>query len=601
MVTSFSLPSLGQVRHALVAYISLLVRAALNISLVYLLVNYWSSAAWGFPLFAESIVQIICSEINIFKQRKRERKADEALEDGIDLDEKLEEGKSKTDISCVTSVVGYREDEIIWRKCLESYRDNYDGVVRAVCMGIDGNEVEDLAMVQTAEDVFGVELTIVDLDETFGALAGKASARLPSSPQDSPILGPISEKRPFVVDTPEQESIVTALVSKATAILEAHGSLYTSSTGPVRPICITQPHHSKKEIMFTAFIFSIAIAQANDISFLWSTDSDSWVYPGTLSTAIKSIYADERIGGTATRFSIHNSRESTIAYLAAATYEADFALQIGLLSACETTDCQPGPCALFRLSALEEAVLPWYQQNIFGFRPKLVNDDRHLTTRLLLAGHRITSNPLITTATDTPVTIPRYIVQQIRWARASFVEGTCYPRIFLLHHPLLCLATFRRFYIPALNILIVTRYLLIGEGSGFSSLADIGARLALASLYSSCRVGRGIRDMPVHAASMLLFQVPQSAFQVWAGLSMFENQWGTTGRSQAEKQRGLGLWWLVGQAGPLGVVGVWLVMVAGALGRWVAGRVVEDGEMWGVLVGAVVMGAGYVGAIARGG
>ncbi|KAF2221083.1 hypothetical protein BDZ85DRAFT_222266, partial [Elsinoe ampelina] len=398
-------------------------------------------------------------------------------------------------------------------------------------MGIDGNENEDYVMVEVAKEVFGSELTIIELGETFGALAAQISSSTPS-PQDSPMLGPISEKAAPPAPATNQEDILPALVSHATAILQAHSALYTSPASPVRPICITQPHHSKKEIMFTTFVFSIAIAQANDISFLWSTDSDSWVYPDTLSTAIKSIYCDERIGGTATRFSIHNRDESMIAHLAAATYEADFALQIGLLSACDTTDCQPGPCALFRRKALEEAVVKWYGQSIFGFRP-LVNDDRHLTTRLLLSNHSVTSHPLTLTATDTPTSLPKYIIQQTRWARASFVEGTCYPRIFLLHHPLLCLATFRRFYVPLLNILIVVRYLSTGESSAFSSLPDIVARLLVASLYSSTRIGQGWRHVPLHACSMLLFQVPQAAFQVWAGLSMFENTWGTTGRSRS--------------------------------------------------------------------
>ncbi|PNS16743.1 hypothetical protein CAC42_4707 [Sphaceloma murrayae] len=551
----------------------------------------------GFPLFAEALVQIFCSELNLYKQKWRTRKATELIEGtACSEDEKLEAGHAAGALNCVASVVGYREDETVWRKCLESYRDNYDGCVQAICMGIDGNQVEDLDMVQTAEEVFGLELTVIDLDETFGALASKVAITGCSSPVDSPMLGPTSEKVSLPGSEMEGVTIMEALVSRATAILNAHGVLHLSERGPVRPVCITQPHHSKKEIMFTTFIFSLAMAQANDIDFMWSSDSDSWVYPGTLDTAIRSIYPDERIGGTATRFSIHNAKDSTIACLAAATYEADFALQIGLLSSCDTTDCQPGPCALFRRKALEEIVLPWPPLSFpspLTFPPKLVNDDRHLTTRLLLAHHSVTSNPSITTATDTPVTIPRYILQQTRWARASFVEATCYPRIFLLHHPILCLSTFRRFYIPGLNILIVTRYLATGTTASFSSLPDILARLLVASLYSAFALGKGWSAAPLHAASMLLFQAPQAAFQVWAALSMFENQWATGARSKAERSRvrrcGVANW--VGQGGPLVVTAVWLGLVVAALGKCLAGKL-----GWGDWDGVAALG-GFVGMV----
>lgn len=228
----------------------------------------------------------------------------------------------------------------------------------------------DVYQVLTVNQVFGADLIIVELDETFGSLADKMSSQSPSPSDDPASLLPLHEKSlPQVTVDEEEDDIVDTLVARASIILEAHGALYNTGFTSVRPVCITQPHHSKKEIMFTTFIFSLAIARANDIDFLWSSDSDSWVFPGTLDTAIKSIYSDARIGGTATRFSIHNDSASTIATLVAATYEADFALQIGVLSSCNTTDCQPGPCALFRVSALTPILLPWYNQRILGHRP----------------------------------------------------------------------------------------------------------------------------------------------------------------------------------------------------------------------------------------
>lgn len=159
-----------------------------------------------------------------------------------------------------------------------------------------------------------------------------------------------------------------------------------------------------------------------------------------------------------------------------------------------------------------------------------------------------------------------------------------------MHHPLLCLATFRRFYLPALNIWLVIRYLTSGQSAGFSSLPDVALRLATAGAYSAFRMGGGWTSVPRLCASMLLFQVPQAAFQVWAAASAFENGWGTGGRSEGERRR-KGAWeW--GKVGPVWVTGLWLGAVGGAVAKGVA--VVLDVGGKAVMGEEVVAGIGFV-------
>jgi len=164
-----------------------------------------------------------------------------------------------------------------------------------------------------------------------------------------------------------ERMILDLLVSRATSILSDQGVL--DNLKRLKPICITQPHRCKKEILFTNMIFLLALAKAQDVSFIWSSDSDSWIYPGALEEAVGSIAIDEAIGGSSLALKVHNQDESYIAKLVAAHYSADLYLSRGQLSAFDVTDCQPGPSAVFRRYALEPILVPWYLQTFLGFRP----------------------------------------------------------------------------------------------------------------------------------------------------------------------------------------------------------------------------------------
>jgi hyaluronan synthase len=203
------------------------------------------------------------------------------------------------------------------------------------------------------------------------------------------------------------------MFEQAARTLQKHNILNIPAIGGLRVICLYQPHICKKDIMFTNMIFSLALGHANDIGYLWASDSDTWVFPDTLYRTVGCMSADPLIGGSCSALSVHNGNESLIAALGSAAYWSELAITRGQTGVVDAVDCQPGPCAAFRLIALEAVLLNWYTQTSFGIKT-VVNEDRHLTTNLLLNSWKVTFNTEALASTDTPTTLLRWLLQQFR-------------------------------------------------------------------------------------------------------------------------------------------------------------------------------------------
>ena len=192
---------------------------------------------------------------------------------------------------------------------------------------------------------------------------------------------------------------------------------------------------------------------------------------------------DSCIGGSCSALSIHNETESFVAGLGSAAHWSELAITRGQTGAIDAVDCQPGPCAAFLLSALSPNLFDWYIQTSLGIKT-IVNEDRHLTTLLLLAGWRVTFNTVAHAYTDTPTTLLRWRLQQIRWARANQIEIFQYPSVYAIHGPILFITAMNRFYGP-LSIMVVTaRYALWGDCSYRYSLLDVVLRILLCTSYN---------------------------------------------------------------------------------------------------------------------
>ncbi|KAK7730065.1 hypothetical protein SLS57_001725 [Botryosphaeria dothidea] len=577
---------------------TLIVQTLSLVITVLLICNVIARYTFGFPLLIEGVLQIFFSELNHHKQHRRYQRFEEQSNDVEELGEKA---VARTE--CVGAVIGYREDPNLFRKCLESYRDDASRTVRVLVIGIDGNDDEDMKMVRTAEHVFGTDETpTIPLHEPFGALA----ARMIS---DWKIRRSCSEKGSELSEDEFHDHVLDVLIRQATAMLQDHGLLYhVHKNSPPKAICICQPHNSKKEIMFSAFIFNLALAGANNIPYIWSSDSDSYldINAAPIHRVLATMSTDPAIAGSCGALQIHNARQSTITRLISATYWTDLALTSGQNSAFDVTDCQPGPCAAFTRSALAAILVPWHAQTFLGARP-LVNEDRHLSTLLLARGHKVTFHPHGRVLTDAPATLAAWIVQQVRWSRAIVLESLAHPRVLAQRHPMLALYALRRVAGPFVQAWIVVRYLASGAGTRVTSPVDIGARVLLCSVYTAWWRGAGWRVWPWLCASQVFLQFPQPPIVFWACATFLDGSWGgAVGRREGGEKEEEGVsvkrlfmafrktW------APLVCVAFWVGLVGAAVCKFLASVALVGDESICAAIGGMVSGAGTLYMLAQG-
>jgi hyaluronan synthase len=238
-------------------------------------------------------------------------------------------------------------------------------------------------------------------------------------------------------------------IELAKGILVQHNLRIEAPDG-VRHLCLKQRHMHKKGIMFTTYVFSLVIADILGVEFLWSSDSDTIVFPDSLERTINTIAADPDAGGASSGLVVHNSQETMVTKLASAVYWGELYLTRSTPACAGTSDCQSGPSTAFRLAALPDILVTWYLQKALGKR-MIVNEDRHLTTNLLLRGWKVMFASDVLTATDTPTTMARWLKQQVRWARATHIESLLHPRVYATSHPLLFYGMAKREFGPAIG------------------------------------------------------------------------------------------------------------------------------------------------------
>lgn len=90
--------------------------------------------------------------------------------------------------------------------------------------------------------------------------------------------------------------------------------------------------------------------------------------PDSLEGTINTIAGDPDVGGASSGLVVHNSEDTNITKLAATIYWCELYITRSLPGSIGKSDCQSGPCAAFRLSAVRPLLVPWYNQRILGKR-----------------------------------------------------------------------------------------------------------------------------------------------------------------------------------------------------------------------------------------
>ncbi|EXL93784.1 hypothetical protein NOF04DRAFT_13489 [Fusarium oxysporum II5] len=233
-----------------------------------------------------------------------------------------------------------------------------------------------------------------------------------------------------------------------------------------------------------------------------------------------------------------------------------------------TSDCQSGPCTAFRLSALSAILMPWYMQKVFGKR-MIVNEDRHLTTNLLVRGWAVVFASDVLTATETPTTVTRWLRQQVRWARATHIESLLIPCVYAMSHPMAFFAAARREFGPLVVAVAVLSYFLTSHKLLYFSYPDLFLRIGITTVYNLLRNPDRLRlALSWYVVpGMFFYNIPLPAIHIWSLVTMTADTWGTAMRASTEipkKDSSRKKWF------ETGFFVVWMGIVGGTVSRWLA-------------------------------
>lgn len=225
---------------------------------------------------------------------------------------------------------------------------------------------------------------IIHLEEPLGEIANAVRERELATRRK---LGDIIDEEEI------NEVAIQTCLNIARQALEEHLDEFPMvGPGGVQHLLVKQRHLHKKGIMFTVFVFSIILADMLGVEFVWSSDcesrplqpatssnsnpisltrhlqADTMVCPESIEGTINTIAGDPDAGGASSGLVVHNASDNYVTRLASVVYWCELYLTRSLPGSMAVSDCQSGPSAAFRLSAIRPILVPWYNQRVFGKR-----------------------------------------------------------------------------------------------------------------------------------------------------------------------------------------------------------------------------------------
>ena len=267
--------------------------------------------------------------------------------------------------------VGYKEDPIYFKLCLESLlQSTFKGPLKILIM-IDGDDKED----QYMGDIFM---------QTYQHL--------------DPVV--INAGDAFFYG---QNGSLDALLKQQ--ILNATG-----------PICILQKHEGKRRAMYSGFKILLDLF---DVEAVITVDSDTVLEPEAISELAHTL-DDPKVAAGTGFVSILN-RNSILPLMSYLRYWMAFNVERACQSYWGCVVCISGPLGIYRSSVIRQIREQWFEQTFLGALCSY-GDDRHLTNLVLATGQKVKFTHRAVAFTETPAEFFRWIAQQTRWSKSFFRE-----------------------------------------------------------------------------------------------------------------------------------------------------------------------------------
>lgn len=416
---------------------------------------------YGVIIVAYMFVQLFFSCLNIFWLVPRMESKYQQLQQ-----------LQKSDPTVGVQVVGWKEEETLFRNCLVSIKNLGYSKIKRIVVVVDGNDSkEDESMATVFSQVFPSGL-IVRLNQ----LPDKVSNFDFSS---------------YLTDT--------------------------------NPICIMQPHAGKRHAMYSA---SKLLIQDN-CEWLFLTDSDTVLAQDCINQLVK-LTADDKVGAVTGFVDIFNL-ENWLSYLTSLRYWFAFHLERSAQSFWGTVTCVSGPLGLYRSRDVALVIDKWVKQKFLG-KECTYGDDRHLTNVVLGLGQKIYFTPRATCKTETPTNLLRWIAQQTRWSKSFYREILYNVSSFHKHSPWLATELLLQGFYPFFLIATLLWYVSIANLTLMILVPTIAVILGLVRISFAIALTREIKFLwySWYTFLYMLFLLP---CKLWAVLTLWDNDWGTSSRS----------------------------------------------------------------------
>ncbi|EIM90557.1 uncharacterized protein STEHIDRAFT_107339 [Stereum hirsutum FP-91666 SS1] len=481
---------------SLAVVISLVIGYAVKLKIV--TIGFWSFGMYGVLLCIDFAVQATVASVNRARVNKISKTSDVVAEverpkalkaPGADITEQVARMRQ-----VFIAVVGYREDEEAWIKCLQSLQAQ-DYPIKHIIGVVDENDGPDLDMATAFGKAFPEDECLITYWETIKEMGCRTPTRW-------------EFLKMWFTQAP-REGQEEAHVVAWNHILAGMGQLEWNL---LFAAARTQaPRHA----MFTSFVVGTYALGTRDA--MLTTDSDTYVHPDAVTHLLALLMSDVRMAGVTGDVRIWNKDDSFLALMSSLRYWFAFKPFRGVLNASFSASRElfplrrilSGPLGLYKTSDLMSVLGPWILQSFLG-KETTFGDDRHLTNRILSLGHWTGYLHLAKCESDTPAGFVRWVKQQTRWSKSFFREALVPEEFCLVYLP-------RDWIYPLLWLGTMFGVALIKSTYGVICMRD--PTYFLFSIYGF----------------MYFFGLLPS--KIFAGLTVGITTWGTSARSKTEFQR----------------------------------------------------------------